>query len=184
MTMKITPLDIQHKVLETQWRGYHKTQVDQFLEEIAESVEELTKENLVMKQQLSGKDEEINQLKRAESTLTSTLISTQSFVDQLKRGAQRDADLIVKEAELKAEEILSQSRAELVEMRRTISSLRQQRALVLDRLRSTLNSFHRLVEVEEQVDADPNSSFEESEESAESDIAQLNEQPTAHREAG
>ena len=80
-------------------------------------------------------------LKRAESTLTSTLISTQSFVDQLKRGAQRDADLVVKEAELKAEEILSQSRTELVEIRRTISGLRQQRALVLDRLRSTLSSF-------------------------------------------
>ncbi|PJA79521.1 MAG: cell division protein DivIVA, partial [Nitrospirae bacterium CG_4_9_14_3_um_filter_51_5] len=89
--MKITALDIQHKVFDTRWRGYHKTQVDQFLEEIAESVEELTKDNLVLKERLSAKDEELGQLKRAESTLTSTLISTQSFVDQLKRGAQRDA---------------------------------------------------------------------------------------------
>jgi cell division initiation protein len=182
--MKITPLDIQHKVLGTQWRGYHKTQVDQFLEEIAESVEELTKENLVLKEKLSGKDEELGQLKRAESTLTSTLISTQSFVDQLKRGAQRDADLVVKEAELKAEEILSQSRAELVDMRRTISGLRQQRALVLDRLRSTLSSFHRLVEVEEEPDAVLDSSFEEPEESSESEGPQLNIQPASHREAG
>jgi cell division initiation protein len=182
--MKITPLDIQHKVLDRQWRGYHKTQVDQFLEEIAESVEELTKENLVLKEKLSGKDEELGQLKRAESTLTSTLISTQSFVDQLKRGAQRDADLVVKEAELKAEEILSQSRAELVDMRRTISGLRQQRALVLDRLRSTLSSFHRLVEVEEEPDAVLDSSFEEPEESSESEGPQLNIQPASHREAG
>ena len=44
-------------------------------------------------------------------------------MDQLKRGAQRDSDLIVKEAELKAEEILSQSRAELVEMRVMILSI-------------------------------------------------------------
>ncbi len=182
--MKITPLDIQHKVLDTQWRGYHKTQVDQFLEEIAESVEELTKENIVLKEKLSGKDEELGQLKRAESTLTSTLISTQSFVDQLKRGAQRDADLVVKEAELKAEEILSQSRAELMEMRRTISGLRQQRALVLDRLRSTLSSFHRLVEVEEQPDAALDSVIEDSEELPEAEGPQLNIEPTSHREAG
>ena len=67
--MKITPLDIQHKAFDTQWRGYHKTQVDQFLEEIAESVEELTKDNLVLKEKFSGKDEELGQLKRAESTL-------------------------------------------------------------------------------------------------------------------
>ncbi len=182
--MKITPLDIQHKVLDTQWRGYHKIQVDQFLEEIAESVEELTKENLVAKEKLSAKEEELAQLKRAESTLTSTLISTQSFVDQLKRGAQRDADLVVKEAELKAEEILSQSRAELVEMRRTISGLRQQRALVLDRLRSTLSSFHRLIEVEEQPNAERELSFEELEELTDPEASQLNIEPTPHREAG
>ena len=182
--MKITPLDIQHKVLDMQWRGYHKTQVDQFLEEIAESVEELTKENLVLKEKLSGKDGELGQLKRAESTLTSTLISTQSFVDQLKRGAQRDADLVVKEAELKAEEILSQSRAELVDMRRTISGLRQQRALVLDRLRSTLSSFHRLVEIEEEPDADLDLSFEEPEQMAQPEGPQLNTEPAKHREAG
>jgi cell division initiation protein len=172
--MKITPLDIQHKVFDTQWRGYNKPQVDQFLEEIAESVEELTKENLVLKEKLSAKEEELGQLKRAETTLTSTLISTQSFVDQLKRGAQRDADLVVKEAELKAEEILAQSRTELVEMRRMISALKQQRALVLDRLRLTLSSFHRLVEIEEQ----PESSFEEVGE------ADVSSEPASHREAG
>jgi cell division initiation protein len=171
--MKITPLDIQHKVFDTQWRGYNKLQVDQFLEEIAESVEELTKDNLLLKERLSAKDEELGQLKRAESTLTSTLISTQSFVDQLKRGAQRDADLVVKEAELKAEEILAQSRAELGEMRRMISALKQQRALVLDRLRLTLSSFHRLVEIEEQPEA-----FEGGGE------PDMSAEPASHREAG
>ena len=181
--MKITPLDIQHKVLDRQWRGYDKTQVDQFLEEIAETVEELTKENMVLKEKLTGKDEELKQLKRAESTLTSTLISTQSFVDQLKRGAQRDSDLIVKEAELKAEEILSQSRAELVDMRRTISGLRQQRALVLDRLRSTLSSFHRLIEVEEQPDISLDSSLEVQQESPNLESPQLNGEAASH-EAG
>ncbi len=182
--MRITPLDIQHKVFDTQWRGYNKVQVDQFLEEIAESVEEIAKENLVLKEKLSGKDDELGQLKRAESTLTSTLISTQSFVDQLKRGAQRDADLVVKEAELKAEEILAQSRAELVEMRRTISGLRQQRALVLDRLRSTLDSFHRLVEVEEEPNVAFDSSLEEDEQSLQSEGPQLNIEHASHREAG
>jgi len=172
--MKITPLDIQHKVFDTQWRGYNKPQVDQFLEEIAESVEELTRDNLVLKEKLSGKDEELSQLKRAESTLTSTLISTQSFVDQLKRGAQRDADLIVKEAELKAEEILAQSRSELVEMRRIISTLKQQRALVLDRLKLTLSSFYRLVEIEEQ----PEASLEHGSES------EISPEAASHREAG
>ncbi len=179
--MKITPLDIQHKVFDAQFRGYHKPQVDQFLEEIAESLEQLTKENLVLKEKLQSKEEELGQLKRAESTLTSTLLSTQSFVDQLKRGAQRDSDLIIKEAELKAEEILSQSRNELVEMRRTITDLRRQRALVLDRLRSTLNSFHRLVEVEEGGEPSSESDMERFQDSEEPD---RRPEAATHREAG
>ncbi len=174
--MKITPLDIQHKVFDAHFRGYDKKQVDQFLEEIAESIEELTRENLVYKEKLSSKDDELGQLRRAESTLTSTLISTQSFVDQLKCGAQRDADLIIKEAELKAEEIVAQSRAELAEMRRTIADLRRQRALALDRMRSTLNAFHRLLEVEDHSDP--------SIDDAEDALSDLSDELASRREAG
>jgi len=146
--MKITPLDIQHKIFENQFRGYHRRQVDQFLEELAEAVEDLTRENASLKDALKTKEEELNELRRSEATLTSTLISTQSFVDHLKRGAQRDADLIVKEAELKAEEMLAHSRAELVDLQRAVSDLRRHRALVIERLRGTIQTFSRLIEVE------------------------------------
>ena len=150
--MKITPLDIQHKVFGTQIRGYNRQQVDQFLEEIAETIETLIRENSVLKEKLSSHEEELVKLKQSESALTNTLLSTQSFVDHLKRGAQRDADLIVKEAELKAEEILAHSRTELVELRRMISDLRRHRALVLEQMRATLSAFHRLIEVEESAE--------------------------------
>jgi len=150
--MKITPLDIQHKVFNTTLRGYDRRQVDQFLEDVAETVEILTREISGLKEKLSAREEELAELKKSETTLTNTLISTQNFVEHLKRGAQRDADMIVKEAELKAEEVLSQSRTEVVELRRVISELRRNRALVLERIRSTLNAFNRLVEVEEQAE--------------------------------
>ncbi len=149
--MKITPLDIQHKVFDTKMRGYEKRQVDQFLEELAETVETLTRENAALKEKVSAKDDELVQLKKTESTLTNTLMSTQTFVDHLKKSAERDAELIVKEAELKAEEILAQSRTELTELRRMVADLRRHRALVLERLRSTLGAFHRLIEVEEET---------------------------------
>ncbi len=150
--MKITPLDIQHKVFNTTLRGYDRRQVDQFLEDLAETVESLTRENAGLKEKLSTSEEELAELKKSETTLTNTLMSTQNFVEHLKQGAQRDADMIVKEAELKAEEVLSQSRTEVVELRRVISELRRHRVLVLERIRSTLNAFNRLIEVEEKAE--------------------------------
>jgi cell division initiation protein len=151
--MKITPLDIQHKVFNTTLRGYDRRQVDQFLEDLAETVEFLTRDNAGLKEKLSAAEDELGELKKSETTLTNTLMSTQNFVEHLKRGAQRDADMIVKEAELKAEEVLSQSRTEVVELRRVISELRRHRVLVLERIRSTLNAFNRLIEVEEKTES-------------------------------
>jgi len=55
--------------------------------------------------------------------------------------------------------------------------------LVLDRLRSTLSSFHRLVEVEEQPDDFLDSSLEEPQELLEPETSQLNAEPSSHREA-
>ena len=48
--MKITPLDIQQMVFKTGFRGYDKEEVNRFLEEIAETVEELNRENAVQRE--------------------------------------------------------------------------------------------------------------------------------------
>ncbi len=74
--MKITPLDIQHKTFQTQFRGYQPREVNQFLDELAESVEELIRENTMLRDKLLTRDDELSQLKQAESTLTNTLHAT------------------------------------------------------------------------------------------------------------
>ena len=147
--MRITPLDIQHKVFKTQFRGYHPRQVNQFLEEVAETVESLVRENNSLREKVTAKDEELTELRKAEAALTNTLVSTQNFTDQLKSGAEHDAHLIVKEAELKAEEMLSQARSQLMELQRTFGDLRRQRVLLIEQIRSTLKTFDRMLEVEE-----------------------------------
>lgn len=147
--MRITPLDIQHKVFKTQFRGYHPRQVNQFLEEVAETVESLVRENNSLREKATAKDEELAELRKAEAALTNTLVTTQNFTEQLKSGAEHDAHLIVKEAELKAEEMLSQARSQLMELQRTLGDLRRQRVLLIEQIRSTLKIFERMLEVEE-----------------------------------
>lgn len=147
--MKITPLDIQHKTFDVQFRGYHRRQVDRFLEELAEAVATLTRENATLHESIAAREEELAHVKKAEATLANTLVSTQNFADQLKRGAQHDADLIVKGAELKAEEMLAQARTDLAELHRNLSDIRKQRLLFLERLRSTLEAFERALQIEE-----------------------------------
>jgi cell division initiation protein len=87
-------------------------------------------------------------LKRTETTLSNTLISAQSLADDVKRSAQRDAELIVKEAELKAGELFRQARVELGDTQRDLAVLHKQRLLMVERMRATLNTFERMLDVE------------------------------------
>jgi cell division initiation protein len=78
------------------------------------------------------------------------------MADDMKEIAQRDAALLVKEAEFKAAEMLRDARQELVVLQREISDIRKQRLMGIERLRSTLRTFERVLEIEEEEEEHSN----------------------------
>ncbi|MBH0190093.1 MAG: DivIVA domain-containing protein [Nitrospira sp.] len=148
--MRITPLDIQQMVFKASFRGYDKEEVNRFLEELAQTVESLNRDNAVQREKIILLEQQLAELKRTEATLSSTLLSAQSLAEDVRRNAQREADLLIKEAELKAGELIRQARVELTDAQRDLSSLQKQRLLMVERLRASLRMFARMLEVEEQ----------------------------------
>lgn len=146
--MNLTPLDIQQMAFRVKFRGYDQEEVNRFLEEVAQTVESLKRENTGLRERVVALEQQVTDLKRTEATLSNTLVSAQSLADDVKRNAQRDAELIVKEAELKAEELFRQARAELAETQRELSLLRKQRLLMVERMRATLHTFERMLDIE------------------------------------
>ena len=147
--MKITPIDIQQMVFLVKFRGFDRDEVNRFLEELALTVENLNRENSLLREKLTVTEQQVADLRRTEATLSNTLVSAQTLAEDVKRSAQREADLIVKEAELKASEIIRQARVSLTEMQRGVADLQKQRLMMVERFRSTLRSFERMLEVEE-----------------------------------
>jgi len=146
--MKITPLDIQQMVFRVKLRGYDREEVNRFLEEVAQTVELLNRDNAALRERMVFMEQQVSELKRTESTLSNTLMSAQSLAEDVKRSANRDAELIVKEAELKASELIRQARVELGETQRDLSQLQKQRFLMVERMRATLQTFERMLDVE------------------------------------
>ncbi len=147
--MKITPLDIQQMVFRSKFRGYDKEEVNRFLEELAETVEALNRDNAILREKIVFLEQQMTELKRTEATLSNTLVSAQSLAEDVKRTAQREADLVMKEAELKAGELIRHARVELTDTQRDLSALQKQRLMMVERLRATLHTFERMLEVEE-----------------------------------
>ena len=148
--MRITPLDIQQMVFKVSFRGYDKEEVNRFLEELAQTVESLNRDHAVQQEKIMFLEQQLAELKRTEATLSSTLLSAQSLAEDMKRNAQREADLVIKEAELKAGELTRQAKVVLTDTQRDLSSLQKQRLLMVERLRASLRMFERMLEVEEQ----------------------------------
>ena len=148
--MRITPLDIQQMVFKASFRGYDKEEVNRFLEELAQTIESLNRDQAVQREKIVFLEQQLAELKRTEATLSSTLLSAQSLAEDVKRNAQREADLVIKEAELKAGELIRRAGVELTDTQRDLSSLQKQRLLMVERLRASLRMFERMLEVEEQ----------------------------------
>jgi cell division initiation protein len=161
--MKITPLEIQQMRFRLSFRGYARDEVDEFLEGLAKTVESLNRESAELRDRLSAAQQQLADLKKTETTLSNTLVSAQSLGEDMKQAAQRDAELIIKEAELKASEMVREARVELVTLHRDLEDLRKQRLLMIERLRSTVRTFERTLDIEQEEDATHSASAEQAE---------------------
>ena len=146
---KITPLDIQQRQFRVGFRGYDCDEVEAFLRSVAQSVEELVTENIALRERVETMEGQVGDLRKKETTLNDLLVNTQEMAETLKQTARREADLIQKEAELKAEDLLREAQTEYGGIQREILALQKQRIVALERLRALLQTFHKMVELEE-----------------------------------
>lgn len=148
--MKMTPLDIQQVGFKVRLRGYDRREVDAFLDALAEDYEGLLKENNALKEKLADLEIQVLEFKKKEGTLNSTLMKAQDLVEEMKGHAQREGELIIKEAELKAEETAKAARERLAELRREILDLQKQKLLFIEKSRSLIKTIQRVLDLEER----------------------------------
>lgn len=82
----------------------------------------------------------LGQLRDTEHAMREALVSAQRTADELRAQASRDAELIVREAEGRAREMIHKSYAEREQVRRQIERLRAEEAQFRARLRGLLGS--------------------------------------------
>ena len=101
----ITPLDIENKKFYKQIvNGYNVEEVDEFLDELMIDYEKLYKENIELKKNAEELHNDVGQYKDIESTLQNTLVIAQKTADEVKKTAEKQAEQIIKDAELTAKE--------------------------------------------------------------------------------
>jgi cell division initiation protein len=147
--MRISPLDIrQQQFTVKMFRGFDTHEVDAFLDDVAEDYETVLKENALLKEQLATLEERSRGLSERERALQDTLVTTQRLGDEMKAAARREAELHMREAELRGEKLLEEVRSEEAKIRSEIQALRRLRRQLIEDLRSTIESYHRTMTAE------------------------------------
>jgi cell division initiation protein len=148
--MRITPLDIQQKQFPMKLRGFDVEEVYAFLEVIREEMEDLLRENANLKENIQRLDNQMKGYRDMETTLRETLLTAQQMVEDYKMNARKEAELVVKEAELRAESHLKEAQEKVIKIHEDIVDLKGIRRHFKEEVKRLVESHLRMLEFDKE----------------------------------
>jgi len=149
-----TPADIQHKQFRKRLMGLDPKEVEQFLQMAAEEMAHRRMESAELRQRINEQEKELREYKEREKTIRNVLINAHKTVEQMKANAEREAKLIIADAELKAEKMLQSAHQRLARLHQDIAELKRQRIQLESKLRSTIESYQQMLDIQKDNEAD------------------------------
>jgi len=159
--MRITPLDIQQKQFPMKFRGFDVEEVYAFLEAIREEMEDLLRENATLKETAHRLENQIKEYKDIETTLRETLMTAQQMVEEYKTNARKEAELLVKEAEIKADVLLREAQEKVIKIHEDIVDLKGIRRHFKEEMRRMIESHLKMLEFDKEREEEGRGSKEE-----------------------
>jgi cell division initiation protein len=143
---RITVVDIQHKTFKRALQGYDRAEVDQFLDELIETIEDDATARAALESDIADLKERISHFKAMEESLQHTLVLAQRTADEVKAAAHKEADLIKQEARMAAERELASLGDRTDESRREYQRALETAEKAKSELRSLLMTHLALLE--------------------------------------
>lgn len=145
--MAITPLDILQKQFGPARKGgVDPDEVHRFLDEARESLEGVLRENLKLREELHQRDQQVAEMRAESGEVREALVMARRLVTEMESSARREADLLVGEARLEAERIISTAHDELRDLQESIVRLKSSRIHHLTQLRALLVAQQRMLD--------------------------------------
>jgi cell division initiation protein len=149
----LTPLEIQKQTFSRAFKGYHPDEVRAYLHLVAEEIERLLRENDRLSRETMSLREDLEDHSNRERILKDTLLSAQKVAEDLTANARKEAELIVKDAELLSERYLAQAAERVGDLEKAIQDLKIERRAARRRLQTTLDTVQQMVQLDAEQEA-------------------------------
>lgn len=147
--MNITPLDIRKQEFNRKMRGYDPEEVQGFLDQVASAREASNAMVAELEERLKEAENKLGHYRLIEQNLQDAALTVQRSLDETKRLAEKEAELIVREAHSRAEREAESLKDRVVRLQTDIATLEMQRANFLVRLKAVVRSQGDLIEAME-----------------------------------
>ena len=149
----LTPLEIQKQIFARKFKGFDPDEVRAYLQLVAEEIEILIKDVDRLSRENAMLREELDEHNARERILKDTLLSAQKVSEDVKANAHKEAELIVKDAELLSDRLTSQAMSRVGDLERAIQDLKIERRGARNKLQSMLDTMQQLVMLDAEQEA-------------------------------
>lgn len=144
--MRITPLSIKRQEFKRNIRGYDPDEVNTFLEIIADEFDQIQKKNDELSATISQMQKKLQDYQQIEKGLQQTLLAAQETSSRSMEASKRQAVLLIKEAEIKAKQIIDKARADAKEISEAVLALKNQKQTLIARLKAIIMAQKQLLD--------------------------------------
>lgn len=149
--MPLTPAEIIHWQFRRRLFGYSVKDVKDFVQKVSETVAGLMEENRSLKEEQERLLERLQVYQAIEQQLQNALVVAEKTADEIKRQAQREAELIIAQAKNESEQIKANARRQVQTMMDEVEQIKQLRTRLVTELRHMLLSYLELLEKSEEI---------------------------------
>ena len=132
----LTPVDARRYDFGSALRGYDKTRVDQFRDQVAEELERLTRANQDLEAKAKGFHEQLRAFRERDKALNDALITAQQLRAETREQAEREAQLILREARAEGEKLVEEARQNVRSLQLRVEALERGRKSYLAQWRA------------------------------------------------
>jgi DivIVA domain-containing protein len=108
----LTPLDVRSQEFTRALRGYDRNQVNEFKLAISEELERLLRDRGQSEERLRSVQEQLRVFRDRERAMNEALVAAQQLRVDSREQAEREAELMLREAKAEAEQILERAHQE------------------------------------------------------------------------
>lgn len=142
----ITPQELETKEFGVSFRGYDKDEIDDFLDNLQKDYEKLYKENGSLKSKMAVLVSKIDEYREVEESLRNALLTAQKMGENLVSDAKAKSELMVNEAQMKAERILTNLNNQIAAERQKLEDAKRENEVFRARLCSLYQAQIKLLE--------------------------------------